>query len=53
MPLAAAWEDLETVILSEVNQKRTTVVCLSRMRDLHKKINKRIYKTEIDSLIRK
>ena len=53
MPLAAAWEDLETVILSEVSQKRTTVVCLSRMWGLQKKINKRIYKTEIDSLIRK
>ena len=51
MLLAATWVDLEIIILSEVSQKRTTLIYLSYMWDLKKDINELIYKTEIGSLI--
>ena len=51
MLLAATWVDLEIIILSEVSQKRTTLIYLSYTWDLKKDINELIYKTEIGSLI--
>ena len=51
MLLAATWVDLEIIILSEVSQKRTTLIYLSYMWDLKKDINELIYETEIGSLL--
>ena len=48
MPFEATWMDLETVILSEVRQRKTNMVSLI-YGILKNNTNELIYKTEMDS----
>ena len=47
MPLAATWMDLETVILREVGQRKTTQDTAYTWNPKKKVTNELIYKTEI------
>ena len=48
MPFAVTWMDLETVILSEVRQRKTSCDT-AYMWSLKKGTNELIYRTEIES----
>ena len=49
MLFAATWMDLETIILSEVNQIKTNIIYYSYMEsNLKNDTNELIYKTETD-----
>ena len=51
MPFVATWMDLETVILSEVNQKeKETKYDITNNWNFKKDTNKLIYKTETDKI---
>ena len=50
MPFAATWMDLETVILSEVSQTKTKIICYHVYVESKKNgTNELIFKTEIES----
>ena len=52
MSLATTWMDLEIIILSEVTQRKTNIICydIAYMQNLKKiDTNELIYKTETDS----
>ena len=50
LPFAATWVDLEIVILSEVSQTKTHIICYHLYVESKKNYtNELIYKTEIDS----
>ena len=46
MPFVATWEDLNNIILSEVNQRKADITCMTYMWNLKKDTNELIYKTE-------
>ena len=52
MPLATTWIDLEIIILSEINQRKT-MYDITHMRNLKYDTNEFINKTEIDSWTQK
>ena len=52
MPLATTWIDLEIIILSEINQRKT-MYDITHMRNLKYFTNEFINKTEIDSWTQK
>ena len=48
MPFAATWVELEIIIVSEVNQTKTNIICHLYEGSISD-TDKVIYKTEIDS----
>ena len=52
MPLATTWIDLEIIILSEINQRKT-MYDITHMQNLKYDTNEFINKTEIDSWTQK
>ena len=48
VPFAATWMDLEIIILSEVSQRKTNIICHLYMESKKNNTNELIYKTEID-----
>ena len=50
MPSEATWMDIEIIILSEVRQRKTNIICYHLyVASLKNDTNELIYKTEIDS----
>ena len=49
MPLAAAWTHLETIILSEGSQRKTSTYGITSMWNLKHGTKELIYKTQTDS----
>ena len=49
MPFAATWRDLDIIILSEINQRKTNIIYHSSMWNIKKNdTNEIMYKQEID-----
>ena len=48
MAFAATWIDLEIIILSEVSQRKTNVICYRLYVESKRNTNEFIYKIEID-----
>ena len=48
MPFAATWIDLEIIILSEVSQRKTNVICYRLYVESKRNTNEFIYKIERD-----
>ena len=49
LPFAATWVGLETIILSEVRQRKTNIIMISHMWNLKNNTNEPIYKTDTNS----
>ena len=49
MPFAATWMDPEIIILSEVSQRKTNIICDLYLESKNNDTNELIYKTEIAS----